>query len=37
MAEIGNLCGSYVAGQPGATPPLSAELIHRIAALLASL
>ena len=34
MAEIGNLCGSYVAGQPGATPPLSAELIHRIDALL---
>jgi fructokinase len=36
MAEIGNLCGSYVAGQPGATPPLSAELIHRIEALLGS-
>jgi fructokinase len=35
MAEIGNLCGSYVAGQPGATPPLSPELIHRIEALLA--
>ena len=35
MAEIGNLCGSYVAGQPGATPPLSAELINRIDALLA--
>ena len=34
MAEIGNLCGSYVAGQPGATPPLSAELIERIRALL---
>jgi fructokinase len=30
MAEIGNLCGSYVAGQAGATPPLSAELIDRI-------
>jgi fructokinase len=30
MAEIGNLCGSYVAGQAGATPPLSAELIERI-------
>jgi fructokinase len=30
MAEIGNLCGSYVAGQAGATPPLSAELIGRI-------
>jgi fructokinase len=35
MAEIGNLCGSYVAGQPGATPPLSRELTHRIEALLA--
>jgi fructokinase len=34
MAEIGNLCGSYVAGQPGATPALSAELIGRIHALL---
>jgi fructokinase len=31
MAEIGNLCGSYVASQPGATPPLSQELIGRIA------
>jgi len=30
MAEIGNLCGSYVASQPGATPPLSPELIERI-------
>ncbi len=30
MAEIGNLCGSYVASQPGATPPLSQELIGRI-------
>jgi fructokinase len=30
MAEIGNLCGSYVASQPGATPPLSPELIDRI-------
>jgi fructokinase len=30
MAEIGNLCGSYVASQAGATPPLSAELIDRI-------
>jgi fructokinase len=37
MAEIGNLCGSYVASQPGATPPLSAELTHRIEALVASL
>jgi fructokinase len=34
MAEIGNLCGSYVAGQPGATPLLSAELSNRIDALL---
>jgi fructokinase len=34
MAEIGNLCGSYVASQAGATPPLSAELIDRIQALL---
>jgi fructokinase len=30
MAEIGNLCGSYVAGKAGATPPLSADLIDRI-------
>jgi fructokinase len=36
MAEIGNLCGSYVAGQPGATPPLSADLVQRIDTLLAS-
>jgi fructokinase len=34
MAEIGNLCGSYVAGQAGATPPLSPELIDRIENLL---
>jgi fructokinase len=34
MAEVGNLCGSYVAGQPGATPALSAELIDRVRALL---
>jgi fructokinase len=34
MAEVGNLCGSYVAGQQGATPPLSAELIDRIGTLL---
>jgi fructokinase len=34
MAEIGNLCGSYVAGRPGATPPLSAELIDTVGALL---
>ena len=30
ISEIGNLCGSYVAGQPGAMPPLSAELIDSI-------
>jgi len=34
MAKIGNLCGSYVAGQQGATPALSAELIASIRALL---
>jgi fructokinase len=34
MAEIGNLCGSYVASQPGATPLLSKELIARVRALL---
>jgi fructokinase len=34
MAEVGNLCGSYVAGQQGATPALSAELIDNINALL---
>ena len=34
MAEVGNLCGSYVAGQPGATPLLSAELTDHIRALL---
>jgi fructokinase len=37
MAEVGDLCGSYVAGQPGATPLLSAELIDRIRALLGTL
>jgi len=36
MAEIGNLCGSYVAGQPGAMPALSADLINRIETLLAN-
>jgi fructokinase len=36
MAEIGNLCGSYVAGQQGATPELSAELTESIRALLAT-
>jgi fructokinase len=34
MAEIGNLCGSYVASQPGATPLLSPTLIERVGALL---
>jgi fructokinase len=34
MAEIGNLCGSYVAGKPGAMPALSLELIDSIRALL---
>jgi len=33
MAEAGNLCGSYVAGQQGATPALSVELIEHIRAL----
>jgi len=32
MAKIGNLCGSYVAGQQGATPALSVELIASIRA-----
>jgi fructokinase len=32
MAKIGNLCGSYVAGQQGATPALSAELIANVRA-----
>jgi fructokinase len=32
MAKIGNLCGSYVASQHGATPALSAELIANIRA-----
>jgi fructokinase len=36
MAEIGNLCGSYVASQPGATPPLSRELIERVGAVLSA-
>jgi fructokinase len=30
MAEAGNLCGSYVASQPGATPVLPAELLERL-------
>jgi fructokinase len=34
MAKIGNLCGSYVASQQGATPALSTELIASIRSLL---
>ena len=34
IAEIGNLCGSFVASQSGATPPFPPELIERIAGLL---
>ena len=30
MAEIGNLCGSFVASQPVASPPLSSELMENI-------
>lgn len=30
MAEAGNLCGSYVASQPEATPVLPAEIIERM-------
>lgn len=30
MAEIGNLCGSFVASQPGATPTLPPKLVERI-------
>jgi fructokinase len=33
MAEAGNLCGSYVASQAGATPALPAELVKTIDAL----
>jgi fructokinase len=36
MAEIGNLCGSYVAGKHGATPELSSDLTESIRALLAT-
>ena len=32
MAEIGNLCGSYVASRPGASPPLSSAFIDSIRA-----
>jgi fructokinase len=34
MAEIGNLCGSFVASQPGATPLLPVDLIERVSSLL---
>ena len=34
VAEIGNLCGSFVASQSGATPPLPPHLIPQIAGLL---
>jgi fructokinase len=37
MAEVGNLCGSYVASQPGATPLLSPTLIEHIGALLSTI
>src|ERR1700761_4995343 len=30
MAEAGNLCGSYVASQPEATPVLPSALLHRL-------
>ena len=30
MAEVGNLCGSFVASQPGASPLLSEELMENI-------
>jgi fructokinase len=34
IAEIGNLCGSFVASQSGATPPLPPQLTQQIAGLL---
>jgi fructokinase len=34
IAEIGNLCGSFVASQSGATPPLPPQLIQQIAGIL---
>ena len=34
ISEVGNLCGSYVASQPGAMPPYSGELLGKIAAVL---
>jgi fructokinase len=33
---VSNLCGSYVAGQPGATPEVPATMLARIQAVLAS-
>jgi fructokinase len=36
MAEIGNLCGSYVASQQGATPTLPSSLLQKVALLLGS-
>jgi fructokinase len=35
MAAVGNLCGSFVASRPEASPVLSQELVEKIAALLA--
>ena len=32
--EVGNLCGSFVASQPGATPVFPAALLERVAAVL---
>jgi fructokinase len=34
MSQVANLCGSFVASQPGATPVLSAELMRAIAEVL---
>ncbi len=34
LPEIGNLCGSFVASQPGATPLLTTDLIARVSALM---
>jgi fructokinase len=33
MPEIGNLCGSFVASQPGATPLLPRDLIDKVSTL----
>jgi fructokinase len=35
MSDVSNLCGSYVASQPGATPELSPKLLDSIQAILA--